>query len=121
VPKNPVDFAGGSRTALEEARVAEKLATLDYIDGIITNMPVNAFLNKSLGEVTRIAIEGAELLADIPKKYKKPVVTMKFRDLSDNIIETILKSSGIPIYNTPEDCARAMHVLVKYAQILKQA
>jgi acyl-CoA synthetase (NDP forming) len=51
IPKNPVDFAGGSRTALEEARVAMALAQLDYIDGIICNLPVNAFLTKSIGDV----------------------------------------------------------------------
>ncbi len=117
IPKNPVDFAGGSRSALEEARVVEELAKLDYIDGIICNLPVNAFLSKSFGEQTRIAVEGAELLVSIPEKYEKPVVTMKFRGLDDSVIDTIVRNGGIPIYNTPEDCARAMYGLVKYAEI----
>jgi len=120
IPKNPVDFAGGSRTAIEEAKIVEKLATLDYIDGIICNMPVNAFLGKSFGEVTKLGVDGAELLVSIPQKLKKPVVTMKFRDFSDNIIETVLKDAGIPMYSTPEDCARAMHALVQYAEIRKR-
>jgi acyl-CoA synthetase (NDP forming) len=119
VPKNPVDFAGGSRSALEEAQVAEALAQLDYIDGIICNMPVNAFLAKSFGETTKIAVEGAELLATIPRRYNKPVVTMKFRNHTDDIIESILKNAGVPIYDTPEDCARAMYGLVQYARIRK--
>ena len=93
------------------------LAKLDYIDGIICNLPVNAFLTDSFGEQTRIAVEGAELLVDIPKKYKKPVVTMKFRALDNSVIDTIVKDGGIPIYNTPEDCARAMYGLVKFGEI----
>jgi acyl-CoA synthetase (NDP forming) len=121
IPKNPVDFAGGSRTALEEACVAMALAQLDYIDGIICNLPVNAFLSKTIGEVTKIAVDGAELLVSIPQKFKIPVVTMKFRDLDDNLIEAIVRAGGIPMYNTPEDCARAMYGLVKYAEIQKRS
>jgi len=117
IPKNPVDFAGGSRSALDEARVVEALAKLDYIDGVICNLPVNAFLSNSFGEQTRIAVEGAERLVEIPKKYKKPVVTMKFRALDNSVIDTIVKEGGIPIYNTPEDCARAMYGLVKFGEI----
>jgi acyl-CoA synthetase (NDP forming) len=117
IPKNPVDFAGGTRSALEEARIVERLASLDYIDGIISNMPVNAFLSKSFGEVTKLGVEGAELLAGIPREFKKPVVTMKFRDFDDPIIGTILSDAGIPVYDTPEDCARAMFALVRYAAI----
>jgi acetate---CoA ligase (ADP-forming) len=121
VPKNPVDFAGGSRTALEEAKIAWTLANLDYIDGIICNLPVNAFLAKSIGDQAKIAVDGAELLVSIPKKLKKPVVTMKFRDLDDNLIETIARAGGIPMYNTPEDCVRAMYGLVKYAEIQRRS
>jgi len=120
VPKNPVDFAGGGRSALDEARILEKLASLDYIDGIITNMPGNFFIGKSFGEVTKLAVEGAELYASIPRKYSKPVVTMRFRDFEDHIIETFLKKAGIPLYYTPEDCARAMYALVKYSEIRKR-
>jgi len=117
VPSNPVDFAGGSRTALDEAMIAEKLAVLDYIDGIISNVPVSPFQAKSAGTVAKLGIDGAELLARIPERYGKPVVTMKFRELGNDLIENILKSAGIPMYQTPEDCARAMSALVGYARI----
>ncbi|MFO7963992.1 MAG: CoA-binding protein [Desulfobacterales bacterium] len=120
VPKNPVDFAGGSRSALEEARVVQELIQLPYIDGVICNLPVNAFLSASFGEQTRIAVEGAELLAGLPKTYGKPIVTMKFRGLDNSVIDIIAQSGGIPIYTTPEDCARAFYGLVKYGEILKR-
>jgi acyl-CoA synthetase (NDP forming) len=121
MPKNPVDFAGGTRSALQEARIVEQLVSLDYIDGIISNMPVNAFLSKSFGEVTKLGVEGAELLASLPQKFKKPIVTMKFRDFDDPIIGTILSDAGIPVYDTPEDCARAMYALVRYARVKHRA
>ena len=117
-PSNPVDFAAGGRTAVDEARLIESLAQLDYVDGIITNAPVTVFQSLSVAEQGRLGIEGAELLASIPKKYGKPVITVKFRGLKgDEIITEILKSAGVPIFQTPEDCARAMAALVRYARI----
>jgi acyl-CoA synthetase (NDP forming) len=117
IPTNPVDFAGGARTAIEEAKVAEILASLDYIDGIITNVPVTAFASNAIGEYVKIGIKGAEILAGIPEKYNKPVVCMRFSEISDDITSSIIKSAGIPAYSTPEDAARAMYALVKYSQI----
>lgn len=40
-PRNPVDFAGSFRTGMEEAAVVEKLLSRDYIDGVISNAPLN--------------------------------------------------------------------------------
>ncbi len=117
IPTNPVDFAGGARTAVEEAKVAEILASLDYIDGIITNVPVTAFASNAIGEYVKIGIKGAEILAGIPEKYNKPVVCMRFSEISDDITSSIIKSAGIPAYSTPEDAARAMYALVKYSRI----
>ena len=57
VPTNPVDFAGALRTALDEAKVAETLARIDYIDGIITNMPLFRFSTGAMGDMARMAIE----------------------------------------------------------------
>jgi hypothetical protein len=41
VPNNPVDFAAGVYEAMDEVRVIEKLASIDAIDGIITNIPMD--------------------------------------------------------------------------------
>jgi len=120
VPNNPVDFAGGARTAEQEARVAEILASLDYIDGIITNVPVQWMGGNDWENNKKIGLKGAEIFCEIPRKYGKPIVTQRFRDNEENFIEEHLKAAGIPIYNTPEDCARAMSALVKYAEIRKR-
>jgi acyl-CoA synthetase (NDP forming) len=117
VPGNPVDFAGGARTALQEARVAEQLAQLDYIDGIITNVPTTFSLARTVGAAARVGIEGAELLASIPEKYGKPILTQRFRAHGEDLIINILQGAGIPYYTTPEESALAMFALVRYGQI----
>lgn len=117
VPSNPVDFAAAARTALDEARVADAIARVDYIDGIITNAPQYRLGMGSEGDQARIAIEGAELLAGIPGKYGKPVITLRWRYGGNDMLRDILKGAGIPSYDTPEQCARAMYALARYAQI----
>jgi len=117
MPTNPVDFAGSLRTALDEARIADALARIDYIDGIITNMPIYRFSGGSEGQMARDAIEGAEILAAIPKKYGKPVITLTWRRTGNDIVHDIVRSAHIPSYDSPEDCARAMYGLAKYAEI----
>lgn len=120
VPTNPVDFAGAMRTALDEAKMVDALASIDYIDGIITNMPIYGFSPGSIGKMTKVAVEGAEVLVAVPKKYGKPVITLRWPHLNTDIVQDIVKNAGIPAYDTPEQCARAMYALVKYAQIRRE-
>lgn len=130
-PRNPVDFAGSVRTAKEEAAVVEKLMSRDYIDGIICNTPLNpaAFgstfgftgMNKALIDLAKSAIEGADLFSSLPAKYGKPILTVRFRRFSQDIVVDILKGAGIPVYDTPEETARAMEALVRYAEIRERA
>ena len=116
-PGNPVDFAGGTRSAKTEAEVAHTLASLDYIDGIITNVPLHLAPVTSLADYLKASIEGAECFAEIPRKYEKPVITLRSKGISNQNIIDVLESAGIPVYDTPEDCSRAMAALVKYACI----
>lgn len=128
--RNPVDFAGSYRTALDETKVIEKLLSLDYIDGVITNVPINPMVwglkptsadtDKPLSDAIKDAFQAAELFALLPKKYNKPIITLRFRRTDDPTIN-ILKEAGIPVYDTPEQCARAMYALVKYAEARRAA
>ncbi len=117
VPGNPVDFAGGTRSALQEAEVAHTLASLDYIDGLISNVPLHLKMGKSLGDFLKSCIEGAEHFSEIPGKFGKPVVTLRSKDVSQAGVVEVLKGAGIPMYDRPEDCARAMAALVRYAEV----
>jgi acyl-CoA synthetase (NDP forming) len=123
--RNPVDFAGSYRTTLNEVLVIEKLLSLDYIDGIITNVPVNPMIwglkpassetDKALSDSIAASLQASRRFAALPRKYGKPIITVRFRRTDDSTVE-ILKGAGIPVYDTPEQAARAMAALVKYAE-----
>ncbi|MCK9274733.1 MAG: CoA-binding protein [Syntrophales bacterium] len=125
--KNPVDFAGSSRTALEEARIIERLLALNYIDGVISNVPVSPQIwnralkidvnSEQLPREIEVAIEGARVYASLPQKYGKPVICLRFARLEHDIMEQILGEGGIPIYDAPEQCARAMSTLYRYSKV----
>ena len=128
--RNPVDFAGSSRTALQEAGIIEKLLALDYIDGVISNVPVSPQIwdrslkidlnSDSLPEALQVALDGAKVYASLPKKYNKPVVCLRFVRLEPDVMERILREGGVPIYDTPEQCARAMYALFHYGQVRRK-
>ena len=123
-PSNPVDFAGSNRTALMEAKVLNKLAQFNHIDALISNTPVT-FLRAdsvSTAEQEQLEAEAGELLAAIPQKYGKPMVTIGFGDLisTGGPLQQSLDSAGITSYLSPEEAVRALHTLMKYADIRKQ-
>jgi acyl-CoA synthetase (NDP forming) len=125
--RNPVDFAGSSRTAMQEADIIEKLLRLDYIDGVISNVPVSPQIwdrslkidphSGSLPAAVKVALEGAKVYASLPQKYGKPVICLRFLRMEHDMMEMVLREGGIPIYDTPEQCARAMYALVRYGQM----
>jgi acyl-CoA synthetase (NDP forming) len=129
-PKNPIDFAGSARTSMQEAKVVEKLLSRDYIDGVISNAPFNPVammsqrgvvgLPKPMLDITRISMEGAEYLASLPAKYQKPLITVRFTRFENDVIIDIVRGAGIPVYETPEECARAMFALARYAEIKRR-
>lgn len=116
VPSNPVDFAGAMRTSLDEARAAETLAGLDYIDMLITNMP-GFRVNRGAGvDQLRLAIDGGEMLGGIPRKFGKPVITLRWRGGRD-VVQDVVRAAGIPCYESPEQCAHAAYALAEYGRI----
>ena len=119
-PRNPLDFAGGTRTALHEAEILDRIASLPYIDGIITRAPIRYSGNKPREEMLD-CLKASEVLSSIPARHGKPVILQFWRTSTNNIIPQaiaeLLRGSGLPGYDTPEQCARAMYTLVKYAEI----
>jgi acyl-CoA synthetase (NDP forming) len=115
-PKNPVDFAAGGSETMEEVRVAEMLASFDYIDGVITNVPTDRnYSSPSFFEQKKALMTAFDFFCQIPKKTNKPIITQRWF-VSDAVSE-ILKIARIPMYNSPSECAQAMYGLVKYSEI----
>ena len=120
-PKNPIDFAGGARAALDEAKLLEMIAGLDYIDSVIANTPFTWLTSGSLKDQADIAAEAAAILGRIPLSYGKPVVCQRLNwtpQVQTAINE--LRQRGIPTYDTPEQCARAIYALTRYREIRRQ-
>lgn len=119
LPQNPNDIAGGAVSMVDRAKMIDYVAQQEYIDGVITSIPVNWLQAGSSTELERMSGDGAELLAAIPIKYGKPVIALSSHRVEGGITVDILRSSGIPIYEMPEDGARAMHALVSYSLFRK--
>lgn len=115
MPRNPVDTAADPRP-MSIAKIAEIVADLDYIDGIIASV-YSPYIPSYLGQ----AVEAAEFIASIPQKYGKPVIATNIvRSGRYLVSERICAEAGIPFYETPEDCARAMAGLSRYAETLRK-
>ena len=118
VPRNPVDYAAGMMEGMAEVQVLEMLASMDYIDGIITTLPGGLSFNATtLVEYKKAALDITDAFCQIPKKFGKPIIVQKWFVPGDTF--DVLKNAQIPMYDKPADCARAMTALVKYAQIKK--
>jgi len=116
IPRNPVDFASGGLETDDLIQFIEKLVSFEYIDGIITGIPLGRNGGTaSVSDRHKSVIEAADRFSKIPEKYGKPVIALK-RFMSD-AVEDILKAAKIPMYETHKECALAMIGLVKYAQI----
>jgi len=107
-----------------DATVLNRLAQLDYIDGIISYRPVtfHRASRASGAEQEKLNSKVTELLVDIPQKYGKPLVTLGLISISDNdkLVKKALDDAGIHSYPTPEEAVKAMYALVKYAEVRRQ-
>jgi acyl-CoA synthetase (NDP forming) len=111
-----VDFAAGGMDTSDEVGVIEKLASLDYIDGVITNVPREAsYKSSSLAERKKAVIAALDTFVGIPEKYAKPIITQKL--MPSEISVEFLRSASIPMCDTPHQCALAMYALTRYARI----
>lgn len=120
VPRNPLDWAGGVRTVIEEAEVVLRIAGLDYIDAVISRPPLTGFDKDDPEQQEITGPRSAEMLVEIPKKYGKPLIIMRPQSTSDSI-QRILRQHHIPSFESPEECARAMFALVHYAETVRGA
>jgi acetyltransferase len=119
VPTNPVDNAA-PRDPMTTSRVAQILAQLDYIDGIIISGPWVGW-DFSPDRVRNLLTE-AEMVTSIPQKYGKPVISTAIaaRFAGSDLALNLYRREGIPIYDTPEESARAMYGLMRYGEIRRQ-
>ena len=120
IPWNPVDVLAGSGSPASIPLLTDKVAQLQYIDGIITN-PIPMIGSSVRGDLAsenqlQAVLEATQRLSELPRKYGKPMVVLTTSP--NEMLLDILKKASIPYYETPEACARAMSALVKYAEFI---
>ncbi|MBI4299524.1 MAG: CoA-binding protein [Chloroflexi bacterium] len=115
-PRNPIDLAG-SPPGLD-IRILQTLASLDYIDGIILSAPSSIGMARgNVVEAARSSINWAEAVIDVSRKQDKPVIFFAMPPFANaGVGIELLRAAQVPIYETPEECARAMSALVRYAE-----
>jgi len=110
-PYNPIDTAGDLRSTIYP-QIAEILLGKRYIDALIV-APTFGLVDST--ETLNEELDASNRLGELQKKYGKPIIV----SLSNPNIKSAktIKSLGIPIYRTPEQCVRALYSLYEYGQI----
>ena len=119
VPTNPVDTAAPG-DPMTTPRIAQILAQLDYIDGIIISSP---WVGRGFSpDRIRELLNEAEMVTSIPRQYGKPVIStaIAMHFAATDLALGLFREAGIPIYSTPEESARAMYGLMRYGEIRRQ-
>jgi len=114
-PANPLDLIA-RKSHVDYAAAIEVLAGQDCIDGLITMPPYGSFRRSSPVEAMKGLVECCATIADIPRKYQKPVLAFATPDYRKTATYEILKRGDIPFFESPETCARAMKVFCAYGE-----
>jgi acyl-CoA synthetase (NDP forming) len=114
-PLNPLDLIA-RKSHLDYGAAIEILAKQDYIDGLIIMPPYGGFRHSSSLEAMKGLVECCTTIADIPRKYQKPVLAFARPGFRNTATGEILSRGQIPFYESPETCARAMKALCSYAE-----
>jgi len=115
LPRNPVDFAAGAVGVEDEVRVIEKLASFEYIDGIITETPRDRSLAAgSFAEGRKAVITALDEFCRLPGRYSTPIITHSV--MQSPAVAELLRVGKVPIYDSAEKCALAMYALVHHAE-----
>jgi acyl-CoA synthetase (NDP forming) len=114
-PLNPLDLIA-RKSHVDYGAAIEILAKQDYIDGLIIMPPYGGFRRSSTMDSMKELVECCVTIADIPRKYQKPVLAFSRPEFRRTATYEILSRGKIPFFESPETCARAMKVLCAYGE-----
>ncbi len=119
-PLNPVDAASDVRP-MTYARALDILMSLDYIDGVFMMIPFMFEFQLRSAASLRQLIDATEIICGLPAKYGKPLLGNTIPRVSVGPALDLFQKAGLPFFATPDESARAMWGLVRYAQIISLA
>jgi len=111
---NPIDLIA-LKGAEAYVKIMEIVARQEYIDGLIISYGYGRFDRTASSRSMISRLKQTEAVATIPDRFNKPLIIVN-ETLKSGPIYEIYKRHHVPFLDSPLDCAKAMHGLVKYQE-----
>jgi acyl-CoA synthetase (NDP forming) len=99
------------------AQIAEFVARQPEIDAIIVRAPTWGIQPSTVKQ----ALNAAEIISRIPEQYGKPVIATALRRERSGVVYELMRERNIPLYEFPEEAARAIYGLYSYSRVSRRA
>ncbi|MCJ7720491.1 MAG: hypothetical protein MUO36_03370 [Candidatus Hadarchaeum sp.] len=106
---NPIDLGMEARAKQYELVLKNVLADPNVDGVIVINMLKSSLLD----------IDDMRAIAEVLKKFKKPVVDVAMGGESYVLVHDVLKDTNVPAYDSPERASRALKALRMYGRVRK--
>jgi len=105
---NPIDLTGDATAERYAVAIEECLKEYDAIIAI------------TLFQVPTLEEEVVNAITNLSKKHKKPILCCAAGGRFTKRLVSVLETSGIPVYSTPEQAVKALAAMTKYSEWLKK-
>jgi acetyltransferase len=104
---NPIDLGMEARAKQYELVLKNVLADPNVDGVIVINMLKSSLLD----------VDDMRAIAEVLKKFKKPVVDVAMGGESYVLVHDVLKDTNVPAYDSPERASRALKALRMYGRV----
>ena len=108
---NPIEL-GMEASAKQYELVLKNVLADTNVDGVmVINMLKSSLLN----------VDDVRVIAEVLKKFKKPVVDVAMGGESYALVRDVLKDTNVPAYDSPERASRALKALRMYGRVKERS
>ncbi len=108
---NPIDLGMEARAKQYELVLKNVLADPNVDGVIVINMLKSSLLD----------VDDMRAIAEVLKKFKKPVVDVAMGGESYVLVHDVLKDTNVPAYDSPERASRALKALRMYGRVKEKS